>query len=241
MIKAIDHVGIAVRSLERSLPFWSAALGLEVSGIETVASEQVKVALLEAGPSRLELLEPTDADSPVARSIGKRGEGIHHLTLGVSDIEGLVQRLRAQGVTLIGDAPRPGAEGRRVAFVHPKSTGGVLLELVQQRPQTAESGFAPGAAVLVYVRDPQEKLWGVLRRLDSTGVMLEGIDLASFDDWIAQLEREETSVVGPSLLFLPANRLEKVVLDRNSGELPSLAQRFERRIGRTVQDVIDAG
>jgi hypothetical protein len=128
-----------------------------------------------------------------------------------------------------------------VAFLHPKGTGGVLLELVQERARAAAlNEFAPGAAVLVYVREPQEKLWGVLRRLDATGVVVEGIDLASFDDWIAQIEREETSVVGPSLLFLPANRLEKVVLDRSCGDLPSLAQRFARRIGRTVQEVLDA-
>jgi hypothetical protein len=92
--------------------------------------------------------------------------------------------------------------------------------------------------VLLYLHQPQEKLWGVLRRLDATGVLLEGIDLASFDDWVAQLERAETSVVGASLVFIPMTRLERILLDRSSGDIPSLAERFEQRTGRTVQEVL---
>ena len=96
----------------------------------------------------------------------------------------------------------------------------------------------PGSAILLYLREPQEKLWGVLHRLDASGVVVEGIDLSSFDDWVAQIERGEENVVGPSVLFVPMGRLEKMLLDRASGELPSLAQRFERRAGRTVQEVL---
>jgi hypothetical protein len=95
-------------------------------------------------------------------------------------------------------------------------------------------------AVLAYLREPTEKLWGVLRRLDPAGVTIEGVDLASFDDWVAQVERQEDAVVGPSILFVPMARVEKVLLDRPSGNLPSLAERFERRTGRRVQDVLDA-
>ena len=85
------------------------------------------------------------------------------------------------------------------------------------------------------------ELWGVLRRMDPAGVIVEGIDLASFDDWIAQIERGEESVVGPSLVFVPMGRVERLLLDRASGHLPSLADRFERRTGRSVQDVLDRG
>jgi len=240
MIRRVDHLGIAVRSLEHRLGFWAESLGLEVGGIETVDREGVKVAFLPAGRTRIELLEPLDDTSPVARFIERHGEGIHHLTLEVADIDDAVQRLRGGGVEVIGDAPRPGAGGTRVAFLHPRSTGGVLLELVEH-PAVAESGgtLGPGQPVLAYLREPQEKLWGILRSLDGSGLVLEGIDLTSFDDWIAQIERGEESAVGPSVVFVPALRLEKILLDRPSGELPSLAQRFQQRTGRRVQDVID--
>jgi len=240
MIKRVDHIGIAVKSLEAGLPFWADGLGLEVGGMETVESEKVKVAFLNVGSSRVELLEPTTADSPVARSIAKRGEGVHHLTFAVQDLDGMLERLRARGVSILGDGARPGAGGQAVAFVHPKSTGGVLVELVQDRSAGASAEeMGPGSAVLLYLREPQEKQWGVLKRLDATGVVLEGIDLGSFDDWVRQIERGEESVVGPSLLFVPMNRLEKILLDRSSGSLPSLADRFLRRTGRTVQAVLE--
>ena len=240
MIRKIEHIGIAVRGLEQRLTFWASALGMEVGGMETVESEQVKVAFLPAGESRIELLEPTGEGSAVARHIEKRGEGIHHLALQVEDLPGLVQRLRDAGVTLVGEAPRPGAGGSTVAFVHPKAAGGVLIELVQAEPaeRRERPEISPGSTVLLYLRDPQEKLWGVLRRLDASGVVLEGIDLGSFDDWVAQIERGEESVVGPSVLFMPIARLEKILLDRPSGHLPSLAERFERRTGRKVQEVL---
>jgi methylmalonyl-CoA/ethylmalonyl-CoA epimerase len=239
MIKKIDHIGIAVDTLEGGLPFWADALGLEVSGIETVEAEQVKVAFLTAGENRIELLEPTAPASAVARHLDKRGAGVHHLTLEVDDLPGTLERLRSRGVEIVGQAPRVGAGGRMVAFVHPKSTGGVLVELVAGREGPPKSSqLEPGSSVLLYLREPQEKLWGVLRRLDPTGVVLEGIDLGSFDDWVAQVEREEQSIVGPSVLFVPMVRLEKILLDRSSGDLPSLAERFQRRTGRSVQEVL---
>jgi len=240
MIRKIDHIGIAVRSLDERLSFWSEALGLRVAGVETVASEKVKVALLPAGPSTVELLEPTDDTSPVAKFISKRGEGIHHMTLEVADLDRMLQRLEAAGVPVLGGAPRTGAAGRRVAFLHPEAAGGVLLELCESGERTCEEAdIRPGSPILAYLHEPQEKLWGVLKRMDPAGIVLEGIDLASFDDWVAQIERREESVVGPSILFVPMRRVDKILLDRSSGDLPSLAERFERRTGRTVQDVLE--
>ena len=239
MITKIDHIGVAVKALESSLPFWSEALGLDVSGIETVESESVKVAFLRVGNASIELLEPTDASSAVGKHLDKRGEGIHHLTLEVQDLPATLERLRERGVPIIGDGARAGAGGRQVAFLHPKAAGGVLVELVSARPtELSTARLEPDSVVLLYLHNPQEKLWGVLRRLDATGVLFEGIDLGSFDGWLAQLESEETSVVGASVIFVPMMRLERILLDRSSGELPSLADRFERRVGRTVQEVL---
>jgi methylmalonyl-CoA epimerase len=239
MITKLDHIGVAVKALETSLPFWAQTLGLDVSGIETVASEDVKVAVLRVGDASIELLEPTDRDSAVGRYLDKRGEGIHHLTLEVEDLPAMLQRLRERGVPIVGDAARPGSGGRQVAFVHPRAAGGVLIELVAARQTHHDPAqLEPGSSVLLYLHQPQEKLWGVLRRLDAHGVLLEGIDLGSFDDWVAQLENEETSVVGASVIFIPMTRLERILLDRSSGDLPSLAERFERRTGRTVQEVL---
>jgi len=242
MIHRIDHLGIAVRGLGERLGFWAEALGLPVGGIETVESEKVRVAFLPVGSARIELLEATAPESPIARSIEARGEGIHHVTFAVDDLAGVLARLRDRGVTILGDGPRPGAGGRTVAFVDPRSAGGVLVELVEVAPDPAEDGpdLRAGVAVLAYLRDPSEKLWGVLRRLDPAGLTIEGVDLASFDDWVAQVERREETIVGPSILFVPVTRVEKVLLDRSSGELPSLAERFERRTGQRVQDVLDA-
>ncbi len=238
MIRRIDHIGIAVRSIDERLPFWSQALGLQLAGLEKVAAEGVEVAMLPAGAARIELLEPLGEDSAVGRFLSRRGEGIHHLTFEVDDIEGTLAGLRERGVPVVGDGPRAGAGGSRVAFLHPRAAGGVLVELVEH-PARQDADIAPGRAVLLYLREPQEKLWGVLRRMDGAGVVLEGIDLSSFDDWVAQIERGEESVVGPSVLFVPMMRLEKILLDRSSGHLPSLAERFQRRTGRSVQDVLD--
>ena len=240
MIINIDHVGIAVRSLSERLPFWSEALGMTVHDIETVASENVKVAMLPAGLSGVELLEPTGEGSTVAKFIERRGEGIHHLTLRVSDIVATLQHLAEHGVAPLGQAPRGGSRGSRVAFLDPKSTGGVLIELVERTEQEVPEApqIGPGEPILAYLREPQDKLWGVLRRLDASGVVLEAIDLGSFDDWVAQVECDEENIVGPSVLFIPMGRVEKILLDSPSGRIPSLAQRFEHRTGRTVHEVL---
>ncbi len=127
----IDHIGIAVRSLEEAMKPYRDGLGLEVSGTEEVEDQGVRVAMLPVGESRIELLEPTRADSPVARFLSRRGPGIHHLAIRVEDIEASLDRLRAAGARLIDEKPRTGANDTRIAFIHPSSMNGVLLELVE--------------------------------------------------------------------------------------------------------------
>ncbi len=125
----IDHLGIAVRDLQHSEPLFAKLLGRDPQGRETVASEGVEVSFFELGESRVELLQPIDDQSPLHRSIEKRGEGIHHVCLAVDDIDAEVARLQKAGFVFVGDAPRAGAGGHRVAFIHPKSAGGILVEL----------------------------------------------------------------------------------------------------------------
>jgi methylmalonyl-CoA epimerase len=127
----IDHLGIAVSSIEKTLTFYEQQLGLTVSLRETVEHEKVNVAMLPTGDSRIELLEPTGPDSVIARFIEKRGEGLHHVALKVADLDSAVKRLKTSGAKLLND-PRPGAGGHLYVFVHPSSTGGVLLELIQE-------------------------------------------------------------------------------------------------------------
>ena len=127
----IDHLGIAVASLEKALVFYEQQLGMTVSLRETVEKEKVKVAMLPAGDSRIELLEATEPDSVIAKFIEKRGEGLHHIAVKVPDLVSTVARLKQNGSRLLND-PRPGAGGHLYVFVHPSSTGGVLLELIQE-------------------------------------------------------------------------------------------------------------
>src|SRR5918994_7285372 len=127
----IEHIGIATPRLDESLSFWRDALGLEVKHTETVEEQGVRVAMLPVGEPRVELLEPTGPDSPVAKFLEKRGPGIHHVAVRVPDIRAALARLRTGGARLIDETPRVGAGGCLVAFVHPSSAGGVLLELVE--------------------------------------------------------------------------------------------------------------
>lgn len=127
-IVRISHVGIAVKSVEAGSDIFE-ALGLPLRETEEVEAQKVKVALCPVGESRIELLEPTDAQSPIARFLDKRGEGIHHLCFEVEDLEAALQELKSRGVRLIDETPRRGAGGCKVAFIHPAATHGVLIEL----------------------------------------------------------------------------------------------------------------
>ena len=133
----IEHIGIATRSIEESLGFWRDALGLEVTHTETVEEQGVNVAMLPVGEPRVERLEPTGPDSPVAKFLEKRGPGIHHIAVRVADIRAALARLKAEGARLIDEEPRVGAGGCLVAFVHPSAAGGVLLELVEHTAAAA--------------------------------------------------------------------------------------------------------
>lgn len=130
MKPTLDHIGIAVRSLDAARVY--EALGLTIDHVETVESQKVRTAFLSVGDSSLELLEPTAPDSPIAKFIEKRGEGIHHICLRVDDLKGHLERLKAEGYRLINEAPVPGAHGCRVAFLHPAAGNGVLIELSEK-------------------------------------------------------------------------------------------------------------
>ena len=131
MLSKINHIGIAVTSLDQALPFYRDQLGMAFKGAEEVAEQEVRVAMLQVGESKIELLEPTADDSPIARFLEKNGPGIHHIAYEVADIEAAIARLKAEGARMIDDLPRNGAHGTRIAFIHPKCSNGVLTELCQ--------------------------------------------------------------------------------------------------------------
>lgn len=128
----IDHIGIATRGIDETARFWCDALDLDITETEEVADQKVRVAMLGIGESRIELLEATSDDSPISKFLERRGPGIHHIAVRVEDIRGALAELKRNRARLIDEEPRMGAGGCLVAFVHPSSTGGVLLELVQQ-------------------------------------------------------------------------------------------------------------
>jgi methylmalonyl-CoA/ethylmalonyl-CoA epimerase len=132
---SVDHIGIAVRSLDEALRFYRDHLQIEVAGEEEVPTEKVRLAMLPLGETRIELLEATAEDSPIAKFIDKRGEGLHHIAVKVENLTAVLERLKAAGVRLINQEPGVGAGGHLYAFVHPHSAGGVLLELVEDEPK----------------------------------------------------------------------------------------------------------
>ncbi|MUV39703.1 Methylmalonyl-CoA mutase [Lentibacillus sp. JNUCC-1] len=129
--KKIAHIGIAVENIDTALPFYTDTLGLELERIESVQSEQVKVAFINIGESRLELLEPLDQSSPIQTFLDKKGEGIHHIALEVDDIEGRLSQLKDRGIPLINETAKAGAHNSQIAFIHPKASGRVLFELCE--------------------------------------------------------------------------------------------------------------
>jgi methylmalonyl-CoA epimerase len=130
MIRKIDHIGIAVRSVEEALKVHRDLLGLEFRKV--TEHDGMRIAFLMAGDVEIELLEPTRPETPIARFLEKRGEGIHHLCFEVEDIEAEIEAYRRKGARLVDETPRTGASGERIAFVHPKSTGSVLVELIEK-------------------------------------------------------------------------------------------------------------
>lgn len=130
-ISKIDHIGIAVKSLEAQLAIYRDTLGLDFLGIEEITEQKVKAAFLKAGETSIELLEPTSEDSAVGKFLASRGEGVHHIAIGVRDIESVIEGLISKGVRMIDEKPRIGAHNKKIAFLHPKSTGGVLIELCE--------------------------------------------------------------------------------------------------------------
>ncbi|MBN4050885.1 MAG: methylmalonyl-CoA epimerase [Alkaliphilus sp.] len=131
-VKKIDHIGIAVKNIEESLKFYKDVLGIECTEIEEVAEQKVKVAFLPIGDTELELLESTDKEGPIARFIEKKGEGMQHIAFQVDNIEEAIKNMIDKGVRMIDEKPRYGAGGAKIAFCHPKSTGGVLVELSER-------------------------------------------------------------------------------------------------------------
>jgi methylmalonyl-CoA/ethylmalonyl-CoA epimerase len=132
VIQGLHHIAVAVPSLREALPRWVDGLGLRHVSTEEVPTEQVRVAILMAGETRIELLEPTSPESPIAKFLEKRGPGLHHLAFKVGDTGAVMKVLAGRGATLLSDAPKPGAHHTRVAFAHPKWLGGVLAELVEE-------------------------------------------------------------------------------------------------------------
>ncbi|SHI95767.1 methylmalonyl-CoA epimerase [Geosporobacter subterraneus DSM 17957] len=128
----VDHIGVAVKSLDETLKFYQEMLGLELHGTETVEEQKVKVAFLPVGDTEVELLESTDPEGPIAKFIEKKGEGIQHIAFRVENIEEAIAELMAKGVKMIDEKPRYGAGGAKIAFCHPKSTNGVLVEISER-------------------------------------------------------------------------------------------------------------
>lgn len=130
----LDHIGVAVDSIERARAFYE-GLGLSLRAVEEVPEQKVKVAIFPVGESRIELLETLDPNGPVGKFLAKKGQGLHHIAVKVDDIRGTIEKLKARGAEMIDNEPRRGAEGCLIAFVHPKSTGGVLLELTEKKDE----------------------------------------------------------------------------------------------------------
>jgi len=130
-VKRVDHVAIVVRDIESALKFWNEALGIPLTGVKDVPAENSTVAFLPLAGSEIELVQPTSADSGIARFLENRGEGMHHFCLEVQDIDGMLTNLLAKGIRLINEQPRITDDGKRYAFIHPESTGGVLVELYE--------------------------------------------------------------------------------------------------------------
>ncbi len=131
MIKRINHIAVAVNNLEEAAKFYQNMLGLSLSGVEVVAAQKTKAGFFKVGESNIELVQPTEADSPLTKFLEAKGQGIHHICFEVDDVEAEIKALLEKGATMVDQKPRPGAHQTRVAFIHPKSSNGVLIELCE--------------------------------------------------------------------------------------------------------------
>lgn len=234
----IDHLGLAVRSLDEAVEFYREALGLELAGTEEVASEGVRVGFLPAGQPRIELLEPLGKSSPVARHLERRGEGIHHICFQVNDLEEAVRRIQEKGARLIEPAIREGAEGCRVSFVHPRSAHGVLVELRQKPESGTARAPGPGAVVILYLMDPPSKVWGQVLSMDGSGISIQGADLRSFEDLLRGASAGDLGPGDLSVVYYPLRRVEKMILDLGTEAAPSLQDQFQARVGRSFVEYL---
>ncbi len=130
-INGLDHIGIAVKSIDAQLRLYKDLIGLEFEGIEEIAEQKVKAAILDTGDAKIELIEPTTDDSPISKFLDKKGDGLHHIAIAVENIESVIENLMASGVRMIDEKPRIGAHNKKIAFIHPKATGGILVEICE--------------------------------------------------------------------------------------------------------------
>ncbi len=238
-IIGLDHVGLASKNPQERVKVWCDRLGLPLVRTEVVETEGVRTWFLDLGDgSKIELLEPLGEEGPIARHLQRRGEGVHHICLAVTDLEGMLASLASGGIEAIGGI-REGAEQKRIAFLHPRDTGGVLLELAESVGDTkATRGPHPGELVVLYLRDPRERVVGVIESLDHAGVTIDGLDHAAWNDWIAQWARGEPGPLAPSLQYFPMARVERILFDRESPDMPSMAREFSERTGRGIGDAL---
>ncbi len=227
----LDHVGVAVASIDAALGIYR-ALGLAEAKREVVPGQKVTVAFLPVGESRIELLEPTSADSPVARFLEKRGGGVHHLCFAVENLEGALADLSRAGFP--AHSYDAGRRRRRQARRVPPSGGGRRRA---HRIVRAEGGDAMkvGEYVLVQLVNPREKFWGLLKDRDGSGLTIRGLSLEGFEGWLHEISRKETVTVLPTTVFFPLHRVERVFLDESAGDFVSFAERFKRTVGEDAR------
>ena len=240
-VMGLDHIGLAVRDPRERLPLWAEQLGLTLERTEVVPSEGVRTWFLRTGGTDIELLEPTGEESPIARHLDRRGEGIHHLCLKVDDLEAVLARLAAAGIPALPPGIRPGARGARVAFLHPKTTGGILLELSQPSespPRAVREPFTAGDLAVAYLNQPKERVFGVIHSRGTDGLAIQALDLDAWDDWLAQWKHGGQGPLVPSLRFYPASRVDKLLADEDTPDLPSLERRFVERTGHRLEEAL---